>query len=326
MKVLFIILIFKILIIIVPFLISVAFFTIAERKIMGSIQIRKGPNIVGYIGLLQPLADGLKLFIKENLLPNSSDELVFLVAPLMALILSILNWGVIPFSNGFFLSDLNLSVIFIFTISALNVYSLLFAGWGSNSKYSYLGAIRSVAQMISYEISFSFACLIIIIVVSSCNFSKIILLQKNIWFIVPFFPLFLIFYIIILAETNRHPFDLPEAESELVSGYNVEYSGIPFAQFFLGEYGNMLLMSIIGSIFFWGGWFFTSLVFFLPDSTVLGVKLCFGVIYFIISRAAFPRFRFDQLMELGWIFLLPLVLGYFLFFLGLVINFNILLS
>lgn len=312
----------KTLIIIIPLFISVAYFTIAERKIMGSIQIRKGPNIIGYIGLLQPLADGLKLFIKENFIPTSSNEFIFIIAPQMALVLSIIGWGIIPFSDGIFLTDLNLGTIYIFCISGLNVYSLLFAGWSSNSKYAFLGAIRSAAQILSYEIAFNFCCLIIIISANSYNLSKIILLQSYIWFIFPFFPLFVIFYIIILAETNRHPFDLPEAESELVSGYNIEYSSMPFAQFFLGEYSNMLFMSILGSIFFLGGWFIINLLIFLPESFILSIKMCIGVIFFIISRATFPRFRFDQLIELCWTFLLPLVLGYLIFFLSLLINFN----
>lgn len=316
-KILF--LIFKVIIIIIPHLISVAYFTIAERKIMGGIQMRRGPNVVGFIGLLQPLADGLKLFLKEIIFPNSSDEIFFLIAPLMALILSILGWGIIPFSDGIFLTDLNLGVIYIFCVSACNIYSLLFAGWGSNSKYSFIGAIRSTAQMISYELAFSFSCLIIVLSSNSFNFSKIILIQKYVWFIIPFFSIFIIFYICILAETNRHPFDLPEAESELVSGYNVEYSGIPFAQFFLGEYGNMLLMSVFGAIFFIGGWFILKSVF---GPFLLGFKICIGVFYFIINRAIFPRFRFDQLMELGWKSLLPLVIGYFFYTIGLSLLFN----
>jgi NADH-quinone oxidoreductase subunit H len=315
-----IILIFKTLIIIIPLLISIAFFTIAERKIMGSIQIRKGPNLIGYVGLLQPLADGLKLFVKENICPNTSNELIFLLAPLMSLILSIFSWGIIPFSENIFLSDLNLGIILVFCVSGINIYSLLFAGWGSNSKYAYLGAIRSAAQMVSYELCFSLTCINIIILVGYYNLSKIILSQQQIWFILPFFPLFFIFYISILAETNRHPFDLPEAEAELVSGYNIEYSGIMFAKFFLGEYGNMLLMGTIGSIFFFGGWLINKIVNSL--SIILALKVCFSIIYYIINRAAFPRFRFDQLMELGWIVLLPLALGYLLFSINLSFNLN----
>ena len=311
----------KVLVIIVPLLISVAYFTIAERKIMGSIQLRRGPNVVGYLGLLQPLADGAKLFAKETVIPNSSNEQLFLIAPFMALFLSLISWAVVPFAEGLFLCDLNLGILYLFAISALNVYSLLFAGWASNSKYSYLGSIRSAAQMISYEISIGFSSLVVIISVGSYNLSKIVLAQKLVWFIVPFFPIFIIFFISILAETNRHPFDLPEAESELVSGYNVEYSSMPFAQFFLGEYANMLLMSVFGAILFLGGWFFY-LLLFCYEPILLSLKICFGVIYFIVNRAIFPRFRYDQLMLLGWKSFLPLVLGYFLFSVGLLTSFN----
>jgi NADH-quinone oxidoreductase subunit H len=315
------ILILKSLTVIVPLLISVAYFTIAERKIMGSIQIRRGPNIVGFFGLLQPFSDGAKLFLKEIVIPSSADEFVFLLAPLMSLFLSIMGWAVLPFGRGVFLSDLNLGILYIFLISALNVYSLLFAGWSSNSKYSYLGAIRSVAQMISYEISIGFSCLILIISSGSFNLSKIVIVQEMVWFTVPFFPVAVIFFISILAETNRHPFDLPEAESELVSGYNVEYSGMPFAQFFLGEYSNMLLMCALGSTLFFGGWF-CLLFFFLAESIILGFKISIGVIYFILNRAIFPRFRYDQLMELGWKCLMSLIFGYLLFVVGLFLSFN----
>lgn len=315
------ILILKSLIVIIPLLISVAYFTIAERKIMGSIQIRRGPNIVGFFGLLQPLSDGAKLFLKEIIIPSSADELIFLIAPLMSLFLSIMGWVVLPFGKGLFLSDLNLGILYIFLISALNVYSLLFAGWSSNSKYSYLGAIRSVAQMISYEISIGFSCLIIIISSGSFNLSKIVIVQEMIWFSVPYFPITVVFFISILAETNRHPFDLPEAESELVSGYNVEYSGMSFAQFFLGEYSNMLLMSALGSTLFFGGWFFL-FFFLLPESIILGLKISIGVIYFVLNRAVFPRFRYDQLMELGWKCLISLIFGYLLFVVGLFLSFN----
>lgn len=316
------IIILKILIIIIPFLISVAFFTIVERKIMGSIQIRKGPNIIGYIGLLQPFADGLKLFLKENINPNSSDEIFFFLAPILGLTISIISWTPIPFGDGYFLADLNLGLIFIFCTSAINIYTIIFAGWGSNSKYSFLGCIRSAAQMISYELSFSFSCLIIIVVSGSLNFTKIVLTQFSIFYFIPFFPIFFIFYISILAETNRHPFDLVEAEAELVSGYNVEYSSMSFAQFFLGEYGNMLLTSVFGAILFFGGWIILKNFNLFPNSFILSLKICFGIIFFIINRAILPRFRFDQLMELGWIFLFPVVLSYFIFFLSLIINFN----
>ena len=311
----------KSLIIIVPLLISVAYFTIAERKIMGAIQMRRGPNVVGYIGLLQPLADGAKLFAKETIIPKDANEQLFLIAPFMALFFSIISWAVIPFGYGLFLCDLNLGVLYLFTISALNVYSLLFAGWSSNSKYSYLGSIRSAAQMISYEISISFSCLIVVVSVGSYNLSKIVLVQELVWFAIPFFPIFIIFFIAILAETNRHPFDLPEAESELVSGYNVEYSSMAFAQFFLGEYANMLLMSVFGSILFFGGWFFNFFLF-MPGPIKLSLKICLGVVYFIVNRAIFPRFRYDQLMILGWKCFLPMVLGFFLLSTGLLISFN----
>ena len=310
--------IIKILMVIVPLLISVAYFTIAERKIMGSIQIRRGPNVIGYFGLLQPLADGAKLFIKEISLPNSSDNFVFLLAPLMALFLCFMGWLVIPFGAGLFLSDLNLGLIYVFTISALNIYSLLFAGWGSNSKYAHIGAVRSVAQMISYEISFSFVCLIIVLATSSYNLTQVIFNQKFKWFFITFLPVMVIFLIAILAETNRHPFDLPEAEAELVSGYNVEYSGMPFALFFLGEYANMLLMSVLLSILFLGGWFL-KLLFWLPSFLILGLKIIIGVIFFIYNRAVLPRFRYDQLMELGWKCLIIFIIGYFYLFLSLLL-------
>jgi NADH-quinone oxidoreductase subunit H len=314
------ILILKTIIIILPLLISVAYFTIAERKIMGSIQIRKGPNTIGFFGLLQPLSDGAKLFSKEIIILSSSDEFIFLLAPLMSLFLSIMGWAIVPFGKGIFLSDLNLGVLYTFLISALNVYSLLFAGWSSNSKYSFLGAIRSVAQMISYEIAIGFSCLILVLSTNSFNLSKIVIVQESIWFLIPFFPVAAIFCISILAETNRHPFDLPESESELVSGYNVEYSGIPFAQFFLGEYSNMLLMSVLASTLFFGGFCFKFLIFF--ESIILGFKISIGVIYFIINRAIFPRYRYDQLMELSWKCLLSLIFGYLLLAVGLFLCFN----
>ena len=318
-------LILKILGIIVPLLISVAYFTIAERKVMGAIQRRRGPNVVGYIGLLQPLADGLKLFVKETTLPNSSNINVFLLAPSIAFILSVIGWAVIPFSEGLVLCDLNLGILYLFAISALNVYGLLFAGWSSNSKYPYLGALRSAAQMISYEISLGFTTLSVVLCAGTFNLSKVILTQEKIWFLIPLFPMFLIFYISMLAETNRHPFDLPEAEAELVSGYNVEYSSMTFALFFLGEYANMLIMSAFGAILFLGGWLSATdnfLFYLIPGSFWFSLKICVGVIFFILARATLPRYRYDQLMYLGWKCFLPLSLGYLIFTIGLLASFD----
>ena len=323
--ILIITLILRILGIVVPLLIAVAYFTIAERKIMGAIQRRRGPNVVGYIGLLQPLADGLKLFVKETTLPNSGNINVFLLAPSLAFILSIMGWAVIPFSEGLVLCDLNLGILYLFAISALNVYGILFAGWSSNSKYPYLGALRSAAQMISYEISLGFTTLSVVICSGTFNLSGIIVTQEKIWFLVPLFPMFLIFYISILAETNRHPFDLPEAEAELVSGYNVEYSSMTFALFFLGEYANMLIMSAFGAILFLGGWLpiLNNFIFdFIPGSLWFSLKICIGVIFFIVARATLPRYRYDQLMYLGWKCFLPLALGYLIFTMGLLTSFN----
>lgn len=303
--------ILKILSIVVPLLISVAYFTIAERKIMGAIQRRRGPNVVGFMGLLQPLADGLKLFAKETILPTSANINVFLFAPFLSFVLSLIGWAVIPFSEGIVLCDLNLGVLYLLTVSSLNVYGILFAGWSSNSKYAYLGSLRSAAQMISYEISIGFAILNIIICVGSFNLSTIVMAQQKVWFILPLLPIFLIFYVSMLAETNRHPFDLPEAEAELVSGYNVEYSAMTFALFFLAEYANMLLMSVFGAILFLGGWLpilDIALLNFFPNSFWLSIKIMLGVTFFIVTRATLPRYRYDQLMSLGWKCFLPLTL------------------
>ena len=315
----------KILSIVVPLLISVAYFTIAERKIMGAIQRRRGPNVIGFIGLLQPLADGLKLFVKETTLPTNANTGIFLFAPSLAFILSLIGWAVIPLSEGVVLSDLNLGIIYLLAISSLNVYGILFAGWSSNSKYAYLGALRSAAQMISYEISIGFTILNVVVCAGSFNLSTIVLSQQKIWYIVPLLPVFIIFYISMLAETNRHPFDLPEAEAELVSGYNVEYSAMTFALFFLGEYANMLIMSTISSILFLGGWLpvFNIFIFnIIPSTLWLSIKICLGVVFFIVTRATLPRYRYDQLMYIGWKCFLPLSLGYLIFTVGVLISFN----
>lgn len=318
-----IITILKILSIVVPLLISVAYFTIAERKIMGAIQRRRGPNVVGFIGLLQPLADGLKLFVKETTLPTNANTGIFLFAPALAFILSIMGWAVIPLSKGVVVCDLNLGIMYLLAVSSLNVYGILFAGWSSNSKYAYLGALRSAAQMISYEISIGFTILNVVICAGSFNLSTIVLAQQKIWFIFPLFPVFIIFYISMLAETNRHPFDLPEAEAELVSGYNVEYSAMTFALFFLGEYANMLIMSTISAILFLGGWLPLLNIFdFIPSTIWLTLKICLGVVFFILTRATLPRYRYDQLMYLGWKCFLPLSLGYLIFTVGVLISFN----
>ena len=320
-----IIIIIKILTIIIPVLIAVAFFTVAERKIMGAIQRRRGPNVIGFMGLLQALADGLKLFVKETTLPSNSNLIVFILAPMISFILSLVSWAVIPFSYKLVAADINLGVLYLLAISSLNVYGILLAGWSSNSKYSYLGALRSAAQMISYEISIGFIILTTILCAGSFNLSTIVLAQTNIYFIVPLFPMFILFYISMLAETNRHPFDLPEAEAELVSGYNVEYSAMTFALFFLAEYSNMLLMSALSSILFLGGWlplFNIFPLYILPGSFWLSLKIVIGVVFFILTRATLPRYRYDQLMQLGWKSFLPLSLSFMLLTASILICFN----
>ena len=314
------IIVLKILSIIIPLLISVAYFTLAERKVMGIIQRRKGPNVIGYLGLLQPLADGLKLFAKETILPSNSNFVLFILAPILTFFLSLMSWAVIPFSNSVVLSDINLGVLYIFSISSLSVYGILIAGWSSNSKYPFLGALRSTAQMISYEVSIGFIIVNVSLCSGSFNLSNIVMSQVDIWYVVPLFPMFVLFGISMLAETNRHPFDLPEAEAELVSGYNVEYSAMTFALFFLGEYANMLLMSSFITIMFLGGWL--PLIGIFPASFWFSLKLSISVFFFILARAALPRYRYDQLMLLGWKSFLPLSLGYLMFTSGLLISFN----
>jgi len=317
--------ILKILAIVVPLLISVAYFTIAERKFMGSIQRRRGPNVIGFVGLLQPLADGLKLFVKETILPSNSNIYVFFLAPILTFVLSLIGWAVIPLSETIVISDMNLGVLYLLAVSSLSVYGIIMAGWSSNSKYPFLGSLRSAAQMISYEVSIGFIIVNICVCAGSFNLSNIVLAQEKIWFIIPLFPMFILFYISMLAETNRHPFDLPEAEAELVSGYNVEYSAMTFALFFLGEYANMLLMSTFSSILFLGGWlplFNIIPLNILPGSFWLSLKIVIGVLFFILTRAALPRYRYDQLMHIGWKSFLPLSLGYLLFTVGVLTSFN----
>jgi len=313
----------KILIIIIPLLISVAYFTLAERKILGAMQRRRGPNVVGIYGLLQPLADGLKLLIKETILPSSADTFVFLLAPIITFVLSLMGWAVIPFSETAILSDINIGILYLFAISSLSVYGIIMSGWASNSKYAFLGGLRSAAQMVSYEVSIGFIIITVVICAGSYNLSEIIHAQRNIWYFIPLLPIFFLFFVSALAETNRHPFDLPEAEAELVSGYNVEYSAMGFALFFLGEYANMLLMSGLTVILFFGGWLAPlKLLSFIPSSLWFGIKLCFFVIAFIWMRAALPRYRYDQLMHLGWKIFLPFSLGYLIFIFSVLFTFN----
>lgn len=325
MILIFIKIILQFLIIIVPLLISVAYFTLAERKIMGSVQRRKGPNVVGYLGLLQPLADGLKLFTKETILPSNANIVVFLLAPLITFFLSLVGWAVIPFSENSVFVDINVGILYLFAISSLNVFGIILAGWASNSKYPFLGSLRSAAQIISYEISIGFIIVNVAICAGSFNLSEIVLSQTNVWYCIPLFPMYILFLISMLAETNRHPFDLPEAESELVSGYNVEYSSMTFALFFLGEYSNMLLMSSFVTILFLGGWL--PLIDCFPFNIIPGfiwfsMKVVLNVFFFIIMRAILPRFRYDQLMYIGWKNILPLSLGYLILTVSILISFN----
>jgi len=317
--------ILKILIIIVPLLISVAYFTLAERKVMGAIQRRRGPNVIGFLGLLQPLADGLKLFVKETILPTASNQGIFLLAPLLTFLLSLMGWAVIPFGQGLVLSNINVGILYLFAISSLSVYGIVLSGWSSNSKYAFLGSLRSASQMISYEVSLGFIVISVILCAGSFNINEIVLAQKKIWFIIPLLPMFFMFFVSALAETNRHPFDLPEAEAELVSGYNVEYSGMGFALFFLGEYANMLLISSLISTLFLGGWLplFNFIPFtLLPGPFWLGLKVYFFVVLFCWVRAALPRYRYDRLMNLGWKTFLPLSLGWLIFTSSILISFN----
>ena len=315
----------KILIIIIPLLISVAYFTLAERKILGAIQRRRGPNVVGVYGLLQPLSDGFKLLVKETVLPSNSNKFIFVLSPIITFVISLMGWAIIPYDKYSMLSEVNIGVLYLFAVSSLGVYGIIMSGWSSNSKYAFLGALRSAAQMVSYEVSIGFIIVTIVICCGSFNLQTIVESQKNVWFIIPFFPLFLMFFVSALAETNRHPFDLPEAEAELVSGYNVEYSAMGFALFSLGEYANMLLMSSLNVILFFGGWLSPfGILNFIPGSLWFGIKICFFVILFIWMRAALPRYRYDQLMGLGWKVFLPVSLSYLMLTFCILIGFNML--
>jgi NADH-quinone oxidoreductase subunit H len=316
------------LVVIILVLISVAFFTLGERKVMAAIQGRRGPNDVGYLGLLQALADGLKLFCKEIIFPSGINKLLYSLAPWLAFVLSIMGWAVIPFDEGVVISNMSLGVLYTLAVSSLSVYAILLAGWSSNSKYAFLGAIRSVAQMISYEVSVGFIIISVCLCAGSLNLSKIVFAQENVFYFIPLFPLFLIFLVSILAETNRHPFDLAEAESELVSGFNVEYSGMPFALFFLAEYSNMLLMGAVTSTLFIGGWLAPNILLsflFIPGAFWLAIKISIIAVMFCAVRAVLPRYRYDQLMMLGWKGFLPVVLGILILVSSILMSFNFLI-
>jgi NADH:ubiquinone oxidoreductase subunit H len=305
----------EVLIVIVPLLLSVAFMTIAERKAMGSMQRRLGPNRVGYYGLLQPFADALKLFVKESVLPAHSNKALFLLAPIITLIVSLLSWGVMPFGSGLTLADLSLGMLYLLAVSSLGVYGTLFAGWSANSKWAFLGGLRSTAQMVSYEVIMGLILLSVVLLVGSFNFTEIVNSQLSVWYIVPLLPISLMFLIAIVAETNRAPFDLPEAESELVAGFFTEHSSVPFVMFFLGEYASIILMSTLYSILFLGGYLLpyfgeANIGLFTLSGLSLGLKTSLLLFMFIWIRASFPRLRYDQLMSLCWTGLLPLALGF----------------
>jgi NADH-quinone oxidoreductase subunit H len=317
----------KVIVIIVPLLLCVAYLTYFERKVIAAMHLRRGPNVVGPYGLLQPIADGMKLFFKETIIPSGASRGVFIMAPMLTFVLALVAWAVIPLGEGLVLADINVGILYLFAISSLGVYGILMAGWASNSKYAFLGALRSAAQMVSYEVSMGFIIITVLIVAGSLNLSDIVRAQENsIWFVVPMFPMAVIFFISTLAETNRHPFDMPEAEAELVSGYNVEYSAMTFALFFLGEYANMILMAAMTTILFLGGWLapFGAWPFTLiPGPIWFAAKIAFCLFIFLWVRATFPRYRYDQLMRLGWKVFLPISLAAVVIVAGFVVGFDI---
>lgn len=299
----------KILLVVFPLILCVAYLTYAERKIIGAMQLRIGPNTVGPFGLLQPIADALKLMHKEIIIPEAANKILFIAAPLLTFTFSLMAWAVIPVNVGYVLADINVGILYLLAVSSFNVYGIILAGWSSNSKYAFLGGLRSAAQMISYEVSIGLVIITVLLFSGTLNLSQIVEAQKGTWFAISLFPMFVIFFISCLAEANRTPFDLPEAEAELVAGYHVEYSGFPFALFFLGEYANMILLSAMITILFCGGWLPpANFLSFVPGFIWFGLKTAFFLFCFIWVRATLPRYRYDQLMRLGWKIFLPVSL------------------
>jgi len=321
----FLVILGKISLILVPLLLSVAYLTYAERRVIAAMQLRKGPNVVGPFGLLQPIADALKLLHKETILPSRASPLIFIMAPVVTFTLSLIAWAVIPIGPDFVLANVNVGVLYLFAISSLGVYGVIMAGWASNSKYAFLGALRSAAQMVSYEVSMGFIMISVLLCAGSLNLKEIVYAQQGVWYAIPLFPMFVIFFISVLAETNRAPFDLPEAEAELVAGYNVEYSSMGFALFFLGEYANMVLMSAMTSILFLGGWlppFDIAPFNWLPGYFWFAFKIALLLFVFLWVRATLPRYRYDQLMRLGWKVFLPLSLFWLVLTAGVLVWFD----
>ena len=319
--------VYKILFLLVPVLVSVAMIVWLDRRVWAFVQKRQGPNVVGPFGLLQSLADALKYIFKEIIIPSSSNKVIFVLAPIVTMTLALIAWAVIPFSATQVLADINVGILYLFAVSSLGVYGIIMGGWASNSKYPFLGAIRSAAQMVSYEVSIGVIIINVLLCVGSLNLNDIVLAQKNLWFVIPLFPMFVIFFISALAETNRPPFDLPEAEAELVAGYQTEYSGMMYAMFWLGEYANILLMCAMGAILFLGGWMSPIDIYpftLVPGAIWLILKILFLFILFALVKAIVPRYRYDQLMRLGWKVFLPLSLTWVVLTASYLFYFNLL--
>ena len=319
--------VYRILFLLIPVLVSVAMIVWLDRRVWAFVQKRQGPNVVGPFGLLQSLADALKYIFKEIIIPASSNKIIFVLAPIITMTLALIAWAVIPFGIDQVLADINVGILYIFAVSSLGVYGIIMGGWASNSKYPFLGSIRSAAQMVSYEVSIGIIIINVLLCVGSLNLNDIVIAQKNMWFIIPLFPMFVIFFISSLAETNRPPFDLPEAEAELVAGYQTEYSGMMYAMFWLGEYANILLMCALGSILFLGGWLSPIDLYpfdLIPGAIWLIFKILLLFILFALVKATVPRYRYDQLMRLGWKIFLPLSLTYVVLTASYLFYFNLL--